>query len=197
MTKYILQYNILLSKWSNQIIMGIWNPSEKSPLSSLLIPLTHYIEAAIEFADSISSSSLAHLVDLCPLVEVGVKPLHTGQWCHAIITSNCVHETLTSRGHNAVNCRVAIISALFIGFCHQSYPQRHRSHSSSGSVHRSHSAPAVTFDVVTLHVVEAGVVIQTSNGVNRTTKCCQGYTPPEKQSITAIYPFTIYIYSRW
>ncbi len=43
------------------------------------VRLTHYIEAAIQLADSVSSPTLAHLPDLRPLVEVWVKPLHAGQ----------------------------------------------------------------------------------------------------------------------
>lgn len=61
------------------------------------------------------------------------------------------------------------------------YPNCHRSNAPSGCVHRSNGAPAVAFDVVTLHVVEAGVVIQTANGVYGPTECGESYTPPGKQ----------------
>lgn len=60
------------------------------------------------------------------------------------------------------------------------HPQSHRSNPSSGRVHRSHGAPAVVFNVVTFYVVEAGVVIETSDGVYGTTERRQCYSPPEK-----------------
>ena len=57
---------------SSAFVTGIWS-------SSLFILLTHYVEAAVQLADSVSRPPLAHLADLRPLVEVGVEPLHAGQ----------------------------------------------------------------------------------------------------------------------
>lgn len=64
--------------------------------------------------------------------------------------------------------------------CFSPYPQCHRSHPSSGCVHWGHGTPAVTVNVISLHVVEAGIVIQTADSVDGTTKSCQGYTSPDK-----------------
>lgn len=170
-----------LKRRTLQVILEGNKLTNRSLLS--IIPLTHYIEATVEFADSISSPPLAHLADLRPFVEVGVISLHTGQWCHAIISSHCIHKILARKGCKRLKCILDMINqSLLTGFPIQSYPQCHRPHSSSGCVHRSHGTPAVTFNVITLNIVEAGVVIQTSNSIDRTTKSCQGYTPPDKYS---------------
>lgn len=71
--------------------------------SCLFILLTHNIETAIEFGDSISSPSLAHLTDLHPLIQMWVKPLHTGKRCHAIIASHCINKVLAKRGQSRVH----------------------------------------------------------------------------------------------
>lgn len=70
-------------------------PTKETNMTGHHIPLTHYIEAAVELADSVPGSSLAHLADLQPLVEVRIKPLHAGERRHAVISSNSVHVTLT------------------------------------------------------------------------------------------------------
>jgi hypothetical protein len=66
--------------------------------------LTHYIETPVELADSVPCPSLAHLPDLCPLVEMWVKPLHTGQRGHTVITPHSIHVILT--GQESVNIKV-------------------------------------------------------------------------------------------
>lgn len=167
----------------NSNIIGLSNESacrEEYDKCSPTIPLTHYIEAAIEFADSISSPTLSHLADLCPLVEMRIKPFHTGQWRHAVVASHSIHKILKMGEHKVVKCWVHIADQIDVfDLSLQFYPQCHGSNSSPGGVHRRHGTPAVTFNVITLHVVETGVVVQTSNSIYRTTKGCQGYPPPE------------------
>lgn len=74
-----------------------------------------------------------------------------------------------------------IYEPLISGLSIQPYPQCHRPHSSSGCVHGSHRTPAVKFNIITLHVVEAGVVVQTSDRIDGTTESCQGYAPPDER----------------
>lgn len=78
-------------------------PTKETDMTGHHIPLTHYIEAAVELADSVPGSSLAHLADLQPLVEVRIKPLHAGERRHAVIPSNSIHVTLT--GCRQKSCR--------------------------------------------------------------------------------------------
>lgn len=140
-----------------------------------ILPLTHDVEAAVEFADAVPCPPLPHLPDLHPLVQMGVKALNTGQRRHAVVASHGIHKVLAERVQWGVSTWVAAWL-----FALQSYPECHGSHSTSGGVHWSDGAPGVTFNVVTLHVVKAGVVIQAPDSVDRTTQSSQSYSPPEK-----------------
>lgn len=93
--------------WVSVSVVGY---SQELTVLLILIPLTNYIEAAVEFADSISSPTLAHFADLRPLVEVWVEALHTGQRRHAVVASHRVHETLAKEMWiKAVKSRVDIV----------------------------------------------------------------------------------------
>lgn len=150
----------------------------RSQRDKRILALTHDIEAAVEFADAVPCPPLPHLPDLHPLVQMGVKALDAGQRRHAVVASHGVNKVLTGRVQWAVST-APVAAGLF---ALRSYPERHGSHSSSGCVHRSHGAPGVTFNVVTLHVVKTGVVIQAPDRVDRTTQSSQSYSPPEKNT---------------
>lgn len=143
-----------------------------------ILPLTHNVEAAVEFADAVPCPPLPHLPDLHPLVQMGVKALNAGQRRHAVVAPHGVHKVLAERVQWGVNPRVATWL-----FAVRSYPERHGSHSTSGCVHRGDGAPGVAFNVVTLHVVKAGVVIQAPDSIDRTTQCSESYSPPENNSL--------------
>lgn len=65
----------------------------------LLILHTHNVEATVELADSVPGPPLAHLADLCPLVQMRIKPLHTGKRRHSVVAAHCVHKVLERRGY--------------------------------------------------------------------------------------------------
>lgn len=137
--------------------------------------LTHDVEAAVEFADAVPCPPLPHLPDLHPLVQMGVKALDAGQRRHAVVAPHGVHKVLSERVQWGVNpWGAAWLFAVL------SYPERHGSHSTSGCVHWGHGAPGVAFNVVTLHVIKARVVIQAPDSVDRTTQSSESYSSPEK-----------------
>lgn len=145
-----------------------------------VLALTHNVEAAVELAHAVPRPPLPHLPDLHPLVQVGVEALDAGQGRHAVVASHGVHKVLAagrSVGGELASCSSSVCAP-------RSYPQRHRSHAPSGCVHRSHGAPGVAFDVVTLHIVEAGVVIQPSDGVDGTAESSQSDSPPGRNTNT-------------
>lgn len=64
-----------------------------SSLILLILP-THNIEATVELADSVPGPPLAHLADLCPLIQMRIKPLHAGKRRHSVVAAHCVHKVL-------------------------------------------------------------------------------------------------------
>lgn len=68
-----------------------------------ILPLTHDVEAAVEFADAVPCPPLPHLPDLHPLVQMGVEALDAGQRSHAVVASHGVHKVLAERVQWAVS----------------------------------------------------------------------------------------------
>ena len=56
--------------------------------------LTDDVEAPVELADAVAGPPLAHLLYMCPLVEMRVETFHTRQGRDAIIPSHRIHMTL-------------------------------------------------------------------------------------------------------
>lgn len=63
----------------------------------VFLPLTHDVEATVEFADAVARPPLPHLPDLHPLVQMGVEALDAGQRRHAVVAPHGVHKVLVER----------------------------------------------------------------------------------------------------
>lgn len=59
--------------------------------------LTNNVQAAVELADTIASSSLTHLFHFYPLIQMGIVFLHTGKRCYTVIATHSVNMVLLYR----------------------------------------------------------------------------------------------------